>query len=407
MNIACPVIARGMLRRGALAGKTVLVTGGGGGIGLEAARSLVWLGARVCIVEVDAAKGTAAEHAVNEEFGAGSAAFFHCDISRAEDVDRLFLFVRDRFGYMDVILNNATITPLGEAHKIGVTNWDRNYGVNLRGPVLLLERFLPGMLARRTGALVFVPSSGAAPYMGAYEVFKTAQVELCNTLVGELEGSGVFAFSIGPGLVKTETALKGIEKVSALMGISAEEFIQGNIRHMLDAESAGAGFAAAIAQAERYNGQEIGSIQALMDIGIALGQEMQTDSAKPVALDEAALNAALLRVQRTFQQQYSGWLARNLFERQWVLRDFKKETGQSAEQMKAALEALMAQGSASAVAAQGALFASLKRYYEHQLKLLQGYEKNPEKLRENSDIIRGWISEVQECLLSDDSIPAD
>jgi NAD(P)-dependent dehydrogenase (short-subunit alcohol dehydrogenase family) len=68
----------------------------------------------------------------------------------------------------------------------------------------LLEKLLPGMLKRKSGTVVFVPSSGAAPYMGAYEVFKTAQVELCNTLAGELEGTGVITFSIGPGIVKTD-----------------------------------------------------------------------------------------------------------------------------------------------------------------------------------------------------------
>lgn len=79
------------------------------------------------------------------------------------------------------------------------------------------------------------------PHLGAYEVFKTAQVELCNTLSAE-----VVAYSIGPGIVKTETAQKSIEQIAPLYGKTADEFYKMCENMLLTAEEAGAGFAAVL-----------------------------------------------------------------------------------------------------------------------------------------------------------------
>ncbi len=61
--------------------------------------------------------------------------------------------------------------------------------------------------------------------MGAYEIFKTAQAELSNTLSMELENTNIYSYTISPGLVKTETAVKSIEIVSNSMNISMDEFL--------------------------------------------------------------------------------------------------------------------------------------------------------------------------------------
>lgn len=395
------IISRGTLKEDSLKGKTVLLTGGGGGIGFEAARALVYLGATVIIAEIDKQKGQHAERALQSEFGSGHAYFFAADIGKESDIDKLARFINKKFGTLDVIFNNATITPLGEVHKIGIANWDKSYAVNLRSTVLLLEAFLPDMKARDSGTIVFVPSSGAAPYMGAYEVFKTAQVELCNTLSGELEGTQIITYSIGPGLVKTATALKGFATVSELMGISVDAFIALNEKHMLDAETAGAGFAASVAMAQKYNGKEVSSIQVLLDAEI-LGSAEKTPTALDLSDDaKASLSAAIAAVSATYDEQYAGWQIRNVFERQWVFRDFKKSTGLSTDQMKnelANLLALTKSGNWSGIGSTIELLSKLKAYYEHQADLLSGFEKNPQKLKENLGIIEGWVEETERVL---------
>ena len=98
----------------------------------------------------------------------------------------------------------ATIAVLGMVKDVPIEHWDASYKVNLRGPVLMAQKFLPDMIKRRHGIFVCVSSKGMA-FLGGYETFKAAQLHLGDTLDAELEGTGVISFTIGPGLIPTET----------------------------------------------------------------------------------------------------------------------------------------------------------------------------------------------------------
>ena len=252
---------------GLLKQKTVLLTGAGGGIGVEAALSFAAMGARVILAEIDPANGEHAEEAVNAAYPA-SAAFYEVDLSSDEQLRRMAQWIEANYGTPDVLFHNATITKMGAVDQVDVAHWDKSYAVNLRAPLLITQLFLPQMKARNSGAVAFVSSSGASPYMGAYEVFKTAQVELGNTIAMELEETNVAAYTIGPGLVKTQTAMSAIEVVAASMGMTTDAFYEMNGSHILGADAAGLGFALSAAYAEQYRGQEIGCIQVLMDCGV-------------------------------------------------------------------------------------------------------------------------------------------
>jgi hypothetical protein len=91
----------------------------------------------------------------------------------------------------------------------------------------------------------------------------------------------------------------------------------------------------------------------------------------------------------------------NIFESQWVLRDFKKSMGMSAEQACEKLNMMLqqAQSDLSDIMAEQYFFAKLCNYWKHQLQLLQGYEKDKNKLSENTKIINVWINDI-ECLLA-------
>ncbi len=376
--------------------KTILLTGAGGGIGIEAALAFAAMGARVILAEIDPVKGRQAEKTVNEAYPACPAVFYEVDLSDEAQVRNMAKRVLEQEGAPDVVFNNATITKMGAVDQVDISFWDKSYRVNLKAPVLLSQLFLPHMKARNSGALVFVSSSGASPYMGAYEVFKTAQVELSNTLSMELEGTNICAYTIGPGLVKTQTAMNAIEIVSASMGMSLDAFYEMNSNHILAAEAAGLGFALSAAHAERYRGQEIGCIQVLMDNGFYAEESGKPDTRSDAA-DQLPL---LLPIQKTFQEQYDGWQKMNLFERQWVFRDFKKTMGLSAEQALEALQRISDSlpGGLYDEQKDGAFLANLKQYWQHQLKLMQGYEKNPAKLEEHSRIIESWINDIQKFL---------
>jgi len=385
-----------------LKGKIILLTGAGGGIGFEAAKAFAYMGAQIVIAEIDHNKGSFAESFINSNFHNNLAKYYEIDLSNEKQLVTMMDFISQNYGCPDVIFNNATITKIGAVDDVEIGFWDKSYAVNLKAPLLLTQKFLPQMKMRKSGTVVFVSSSGASPYMGAYEVFKTAQVELSNTLAMELENSGVYTFTIGPGLVKTETAMNAIEIVAKSMGISTDEFYEMNSQHILDAESAGTGFALSVLNPERYHGQEIGSIQVLMDYDIFLDNTSENKSIlKMTADDSGAAMELLTRIQETFEQQYAGWRVMNIFERQWVLRDFKKSMGMSAEQACEKLNTMLqqAQSDLSDIMAEQYFYAKLCNYWKHQLQLLQGYEKDKNKFAENTKIINVWINDI-ECLLA-------
>lgn len=375
--------------------KLVLVTGAGGGIGLEAAKALAYMGAKVFIAEIDKQKLACAEKIFIDEFGSNSAEFYEIDLSDEKQIYSMVSYIKEKYGCPDVIFNNATITAMGAVEEVPIAFWDKSYAVNFKAPLLLTQLFLPLMKQRNSGTIVFVPSSGAAPYMGSYEVFKTTQVELCNTLYGELENTSIRVYSIGPGLVKTETAMKGIEIVSSRMGMTTEEFYKMNDSHILGVEEAGTGFALSVLKAEQYNGQEIGSIQALLDSGLLQSSHEETNTNKDKNYEN--IIPVVSEVIKVYEEQYSGWLKRNVFERQWVLRDFKKTVGYSADQFLEIMKNInstIADKKTNELDSYCSDLQKLMMYYKHQYRLLQGFEKDPEKLKEYSEVLQHYIDDL-------------
>lgn len=369
------LISRGRLRAGALAGEVVVVTGAGGGIGLEAARALRWLGADVVIAEVDVA---ARAHAETELPGV---LFVATDVADERSVDAMVAAAKARFGKIDVVVNNATYAPFGlSVAEAPIAAWDRSYAVNLRGPALLARECLPEMVARRHGVFVCVSSTGG-PFLAPYETLKAAQVALGNALDAELDGTGVVAFTIGPGLVPTKTASEAIERLAPRLGMTVEQFWAANSGAVLSVEAAGAGFAAAVAQAERYAGQEISSAQALIDAGIEL------DAPAPAVA--AADAAGLARVRATLAAQLEGWKSRSFFERQWMLREFKQRAGVPVERMLEDLQRGTVKRSS---------LEKLSAFYGHMGELAAGYVKEPAEREEQARIVAGWKSEVDSVI---------
>ena len=370
--------------KGTLAGKVVLITGAGGGIGLETARCFVTMGAKVVVLDNDREKGERAEAALRAIPGA-VADFYYIDLADEGSFDAMKAFVLGKYGCPDIVFNNAAVLHLGAVGAIGSQDWDHGYRVNFKAPVLLVNCFLEEMKRRDSGTFVFVSSSGAAAYMGAYEIFKTAQGELAGTLAQELEGTGIRSYTIGPGLVKTETARKSIAVVAAKMNLSEEAFYEMNKDHIISVEDAALGFALSVLHADEYNGQEIGSLQVLNGLAPKDGATVRVDA------------EVLGRVARTFSEQYKGWKERNVFERQWVLRDFRKCVGRPADEVQARMQEL-AQSGGLLAADDRPLLEALVRYWQRQAQLLQSFEKDPQKRQAHSRTIAGWIADLQSLL---------
>ena len=308
------VISQLGLKTDALRGETVIVTGAGGGIGYEAVRCLLWLGANVVIAEINQQTGLKAVEKLEAEFGEDRLLFVNTNIGDETSVQNLYEESTQRFSKVDAVINNATITVLGQVKDLPIEEWDKSYYVNLRGPVLMAKFFLPDMIRRNHGVFVCISSTGTA-FLGGYETFKAAQVHLANTLDAELEDTKIIAYTIGPGLVPTETALRSVAQLAPQMGMSVDEFFEINKGAVLSIEEAGAGFAASIIFAEKFRGQEISSIQALKAADINFGlREKEGDSVSLRPNERKQALALCEAVHVTLKEQAEGWKKRSIFE---------------------------------------------------------------------------------------------
>jgi hypothetical protein len=201
------------------------------------------------------------------------------------------------------------------------------------------------------------------------------------------------AFSLGPGLVPTPTARAAVERLAPLMGLTVAEFFELNKGAVLTVEEAGAGFAAAIALAERFRGQEISSLQALRAANPNYGQSSPApDQAHAVRAGALALCRA---VRQTLAEQSEGWKRRSLFERQWVSRDFKKTAGMSVEEWLTTLQQMELGLQTGALPALRPPLEKLAGYYAHLAELAKGYEREAAKLEDSLNHIHAWQAEVE------------
>ena len=188
-----------------LRGQVAIVTGAGRGLGRAMAVALARAGAHVGAVARSEEQLAETVGSVRE--AGGNALAVVADVSDGASVQRMALAVERTLGPVDLLVNNAaTIGPLGPMWDADAVEWWHSLEVNLLGPYLCSRALLPGMIARRRGRIINV-STGAATvavaYMGAYVIAKTALIRLTENLAAELIDSGVYAFAIDPGTVRT------------------------------------------------------------------------------------------------------------------------------------------------------------------------------------------------------------
>jgi hypothetical protein len=172
--------------------------------------------------------------------------------------------------------------------------------------------------------------------------------------------------------------------------------------HVIAVEAAGAGFAAAVALADQFRGMEIDSRTALAAAGVVLSEDKDPQPAVLDLTPEDAQRAVQMcrRVRKTLDEQHQGWLQRPLFERQWMLRNFKQVSGLTAEQWLEVLDqleqALIKSDPASLGIATNVPLGKLAHFYENLRKLSKGYIKDPTELEEALQQIDGWQKDVDE-----------
>jgi NAD(P)-dependent dehydrogenase (short-subunit alcohol dehydrogenase family) len=185
-----------------LAGRVVVVTGGGRGIGRSIARSLAAEGARVAIGDLDApaAEAVAAELG-GDAFGAGLDVTDHAAFSAFLDD------VEQRLGPLDVLVNNAGIMPVTPLAEESPASVSRQIELNLRAVIHGTQEAIRRMAPRRSGHIVNMASiagRNGLPNLATYSATKYGVVGLSEAVRSELRGSGVEISVVMPSVVRTE-----------------------------------------------------------------------------------------------------------------------------------------------------------------------------------------------------------
>nr|WP_298165002.1 SDR family oxidoreductase [uncultured Pseudomonas sp.] len=186
--------------------KVILITGASSGIGEACARLLAEKGAHLLL---GARRTERLEKLVGEirEAG-GSAEYRRVDVTSREEVQAFVDFAVERFGRVDVLINNAGVMPLSPLDALKVDEWDRMIDVNIRGVLHGIAAALPLMRAQRSGQLVNVASIGAysvVPTGAVYCATKYAVRAISDGLRQEV-GGDIRVTLVSPGVVESELA---------------------------------------------------------------------------------------------------------------------------------------------------------------------------------------------------------
>lgn len=184
------------------ANKTVVVTGSARGIGRVIAEQFARLNANVVISDLD-------EETMERAVGkiGGTTVGFKADVAKAADIDRLFEKTVERFGRVDIVVNNAGITRDSVMIRMAEKDWDMVLDINLKGAFLVTKAAARIMMKQRYGRIVNISSvvglkgnAGQANYAAS----KAGLIGLTKSSAKELASRGVTVNAVAPGFITTE-----------------------------------------------------------------------------------------------------------------------------------------------------------------------------------------------------------
>jgi NAD(P)-dependent dehydrogenase (short-subunit alcohol dehydrogenase family) len=187
--------------------KVAIVTGGGAGVGEAIALRYAQEGARVVVAEIIPARGQSSVDAIHKL--GGEAIFVPTDVSSEEQVKDMVETTLERFGRIDILVNNAAILiAQGETRAHELTNevWDRTINTNLRGYWLCAKYTIPSMLSQGGGIIIFVASrTGIRGFtrLAAYSASKGGVLALMRSVAADYAHDGIRVNAIIPGTMDT------------------------------------------------------------------------------------------------------------------------------------------------------------------------------------------------------------
>jgi NADP-dependent 3-hydroxy acid dehydrogenase YdfG len=198
--------------------RVAVVTGAASGIGLGLTRALLAAGCRVAMLDIEE-DALAAAHGELDAAGAEVEPFI-CDVSSRRSVAEIAAAVRDRFGAVHILCNNAGVAAAGAIHKVTYDDWDWVLGVNLHGVINGMTTYLPMLRAHGEGGHIvnvasvygIVPS----PRRAVYAASKAAVVAISEIAREDLEPHGIGVTVVCPDVVATGIVRSSRNRPAAL-----------------------------------------------------------------------------------------------------------------------------------------------------------------------------------------------
>ncbi|WP_086688553.1 SDR family oxidoreductase [Nostoc sp. T09] len=219
-----------------LQGKTILITGGSRGLGLVMARQLIDAGARIAICARDEAE---LERARTELDQRGKEVFaLTCDVTDQAQVEQMVQQVKDRYGAIDILINNAGTDIVGPVETLTMQDYDDMMKLHFWAPLYTMYAVLPEMRQQKSGRIVNISSIGgklASPHMVGYCASKFALVGLSEGMRTELAKDGIPVTTVCPGFIRT-----GVVDHAVMKGQHRKEYAWFSIGDSLPLISASA-----------------------------------------------------------------------------------------------------------------------------------------------------------------------
>ena len=224
-----------------LVGKVALITGASQGLGYQIAKRFASEGANLIICSRSKNEIEDVVSEFSQVLGSDQRIYgFDCDVSVQVEVDRLFELIENKFGNLDVLVNNAGIYgPLGPIEDNEWSKWVKAIEVNLIGSAYVMRKSIEVMKKQNSGKIIQLSGGGATqphPNASSYAASKAAVVRLAETLALEVAVFGIEFNSIAPGAMNTRLFEQVIEAGADLVG---QEFYEKTLKQK---ESGGSGF---------------------------------------------------------------------------------------------------------------------------------------------------------------------
>jgi NAD(P)-dependent dehydrogenase (short-subunit alcohol dehydrogenase family) len=188
-----------------LQGKTAIVTGGGAGIGRAIAEAFAREGAQVVIANRTVSTG---EEGVRSIAAAGGqAVFVPTDVSQSADVQNLIRQTIAHFGRLNVLVNNAGLSPLSSVTECSEEEWDETLSINLKGPFLCSKYAIPEMLKAGGGSIINIGSvlgDVGMSRQAAYCASKGGLALLTRQMALDYGAQGIRTNCVAPGFIRTQ-----------------------------------------------------------------------------------------------------------------------------------------------------------------------------------------------------------